>query len=79
MTRDEGVIGETAVIVSRRIFVSVPSPKLVSGYPLESLQIDPASGRYLSEMSQGEQDAFWQKTIGTELCDFVSKIALFTK
>jgi len=61
-------------IISPRIFVAVASPVMISGYPLESIQIDPESGRYISEMKQDEQDMFWQKAIGQRLCDFVKSI-----
>jgi XTP/dITP diphosphohydrolase len=56
---------------SRRTFVSEPSRAMVPGYPLESIQIDPESGKYIAEMTQGEQAAFWQKTVGQALRDFV--------
>ena len=59
---------------SHRTFVSEPSPSLIPGYPLESIQIEPGSGRYISEMTPEEQAAFWQATIGKELCDFVQEV-----
>jgi len=65
---------EEKTIISLRIFVSTPSPKIVPGYPLESIQIVPASGRYISELSQDEQDEFWQRAIGSELSQFVQSI-----
>lgn len=68
----EGDAYETT-IVSPRIFVSTASPKVIPGYPLESLQIDSASGKYISEMTQLEQDEFWQRAIGKELCGFVQQ------
>lgn len=60
---------------SPRIFVGTPSPRLLPGYPLESIQLDPQSGTYVAEMSEEEQAAFWQKTIGQALVDFVQKAA----
>ena len=54
-----------------RIFVSQPSSKTVEGFPLESLQIDPATGTYISEMSPAEVAAFWQNSIGKPLAEFV--------
>jgi len=71
----KGHARETSII-SPRIFTSLPSPKFIPGYPLESLQIDPESNRYISEMSQQEQDLFWQRTTGKELCEFVKSIDL---
>jgi len=59
------------IVKSPRIFVSEPSKKVIPGYPLDSIQINPKTGKYISEMSQAETDAFWQETIGTELCDFI--------
>ena len=70
----EGKFEETTII-SRRVFVAIASPVMISGYPLESIQIDPESGRYVSEMGQSEQDIFWQKAIGQQLCDFVKSIS----
>jgi len=61
-------------IISPRVFVAKASPVMIPGYPLESIQIDPESDKYISEMSQNEQDAFWQKVIGWQLCDFVKSI-----
>ena len=43
-----------------RIFTSRPSPILLPGAPLASLTIDPASGKYFSEMDRRERpDARW--------------------
>ena len=69
----EGRTWETTII-SQRVFVGVPSPKSVPGYPLESIQTDPETGKYISEMSQEEQDFFWQKAIGKKLCEFIQSI-----
>jgi 8-oxo-dGTP diphosphatase len=65
---------EETVIKSPRIFVSKPSKVMVEGYPLESIQIEPESERYISEMSQNEQDLFWQNAIGKPLLKFVQKV-----
>lgn len=69
----DGTINETTII-SRRIFVSKKSEKVITGYPLESLQIDPESGGYISEMTQDEQYVFWQKAIGEPLNKFVKNL-----
>lgn len=69
----EKIIGQTEII-SRRIFVSTPSEKTQEGYPLESLQIDSATGKYVSEMTDEERKLFWQNAIGKELCEFISKL-----
>jgi inosine/xanthosine triphosphate pyrophosphatase family protein len=59
------------IIKSPRIFVSHLSPKIIEGYPLDSIQIDPETNKYISEMTLEEQSDFWQKTIGQELCSFI--------
>ena len=61
-------------IISPRIFTSKVSSDVVPGYPLESIQVDPESGKYVSEMSKEEQASFWQKSIGSELMSFVKSI-----
>lgn len=66
----EGKFEETTII-SPRIFTRVPSAKIIPGYPLESIQIDPDTGKYISEMSQDEQDQFWQRAIGKPLQEFI--------
>ena len=73
--RSDATCTETTII-SPRIFVATPSEKLVPGYPLESLQIDPRSERYISELSQAEQDEFWQRAIGIELMTFVRSLGV---
>jgi len=54
-----------------RIFVSKPSDKIVEGFPLESLQIDPDSKKYVSEMNKEELADFWRHSIGIPLAQFV--------
>jgi XTP/dITP diphosphohydrolase len=68
-----GVIDEIS-FKSHRTFVSEPCKKTVDGYPLESIQIDPSSGRYIADMSKEEQAVFWQNTIGKDVCEFISKL-----
>lgn len=67
---------EETTIISPRIFTGVASSKTVPGYPLEAMQIDPFSGWYISEMSSAEQDAFWQRSIGQPLQQFVIGVRL---
>jgi len=71
--RPDGTM-EEMTIKSPRVFVSKPSFKVVTGYPLESLQIDPVSGGYISDMTQEEQDRFWQRMIGKPLAEFVKNL-----
>ncbi len=56
-----------------RIFVSRQSDKVIEGYPLESMQIDPKAGKYISEMSSQEIAAFWQDSIGAPLMQFLEE------
>ena len=69
----EGNYKETT-IKSPRTFVSAPTTKRQAGYPLESIQIDPASGKYIADMTQEEQDIFWQQAIGEKLLEFVESV-----
>lgn len=69
----EGNYKETT-IKSPRTFVSIPTTNRQAGYPLESIQIDPASGKYIADMTQPEQDTFWQQAIGEKLLEFVKSV-----
>lgn len=71
----EGEFRET-VIRAPRIFVNKPSNKIENGYPLESLQKEPSSGKYMSELTQEESDLFWHKTIGQPILEFVRSVDL---
>ncbi len=73
VAKPDGQVWETT-IRSPRIFTGERSQKMIPGYPLESLQIDPGSEKYISEMSEAEQAAFWQRAIGSELCRFIESI-----
>ncbi len=68
-----GHIFETT-IKTPRVFTDKPSQKIVQGYPLESIQIDPETNKYISDMTAEEQKQFWQQTIGNELCMFIGGI-----
>lgn len=67
---------KVTIIKSHRTFVDKPSNIINEGYPLASIQIDPDSGRYFSEMSQEELDTLWQNTIGKPLLAFVKSVDL---
>jgi 8-oxo-dGTP diphosphatase len=54
-----------------RIFTSKPSNVMAEGYPLESLQVDPETGGYVTEISEEQRAAYWQKVIGGPLGKFV--------
>lgn len=63
-----------ATIQSPRVFTDTPSSQIISGYPLESIQIDPKSGKHISDMTQEEKDIFWQEAIGRPLLNFVLSV-----
>lgn len=65
---------EETTIKSPRTFVSKPTTNRQVGYPLESIQIDPSSGKYIADMTQQEQDTFWQQAIGEKLLEFVKLV-----
>ena len=69
----DGEYRETT-IRSPRTFVSTPTTNRQAGYPLESIQIDPASNKYIADMTQTEQDTFWQQAIGEKLLEFVKGV-----
>jgi len=68
-----GKISETT-IRTPRIFTSKRCAKSIPKYPLESIQIDPETDKYIPEMSEEERAAFWQRTLSTPLCTFVSSV-----
>ncbi|HEU5227883.1 MAG TPA: non-canonical purine NTP pyrophosphatase [Ktedonobacteraceae bacterium] len=61
------------VFLSPRLFVNEPCASMLPGYPLESIQIEPESGKYIAEMTNEEQDAFWQRQIGGQIAQFVQE------
>ena len=69
----DGQTRETTII-SPRTFKSNPGAKVNPSYPLESLQIDPESGKFIGEISEGDQALFWQKVIGEPLANFVTSV-----
>ena len=75
VAKPDGRFWETT-IPSPRTFVSQPCKAQIPGYPLESIQVNPETGRYLAELSEKEQAEFWQKKIGRPLADFINKLEL---
>lgn len=61
---------------SRRLFSSQPSNKIISGFPLESLQIDERTGKYCSEMTEDEQLDFYESIglTGANLRAFINSL-----
>lgn len=68
----DGTIKQATTKSEDRIFTNIVCEKRMSGYPLESLQIDQKLGKYIVEMSEDEQKKFWQKSIGKELKELLS-------
>lgn len=56
-----------------RKFTGTPNVNILPGYPLESLQIDPKSGKYITELSKEEQADRWRQPLGTPLVTFIKK------
>lgn len=56
-----------------RLFVDKPHDIRIPGYPLESIQIDPNSEKYMTELSKEEQADRWQHSIGIPLAAFINK------
>ena len=63
-------VEETTV---ERTFITPPSTNRRDGYPLDSLQQDPATGRYLAEFTGEDEQELWRRTIGTPLQAFVAR------
>lgn len=66
----------TTKIPSRRIFTAVPCQERVDGYPIESLSLDPKSGKYIAQMNEVEKEIFWQENIGEGLGEFIKSIEI---
>jgi inosine/xanthosine triphosphate pyrophosphatase family protein len=60
------------VVTSQRVLHADGSPRRRAGYPLDSLQLDPLTGRYLADMSSDEVLAYWQRTVGGDIIRFVT-------
>jgi len=69
----DGAIYEKTILSARK-FVSKVSNVMLEGYPLESIQIDPETGKYVSEMSHEERASFWRRTLGDEIEEIVLKV-----
>jgi hypothetical protein len=46
----------------------------MEGYPLESLQLEKETGKYIAEMTEIEKEQFWQKNIGQEVQGFIKSL-----
>lgn len=56
-----------------RLFVDTSHTEMLPGYPLESLQIDPESGKYITQLSKEEQADRWRRPLGLPLANFIQK------
>lgn len=56
-----------------RVYVAKPSPTRIPGYPLASLQIEPTTGEYLSDIITRTGDHFWQQSVGQQIKTFVQQ------
>ncbi len=73
IAKPSGEVYETT-INSQRIFTENKGRKITKGYPLESIQIDPHTKKYISDMSSEEIDMFWKRNMGTQLQSFVGAV-----
>ncbi|MFA5184141.1 MAG: non-canonical purine NTP pyrophosphatase [Patescibacteria group bacterium] len=72
LANPDGSYQETTV--SRNgIFKDRLSDQRTDGYPLESLNIDPLSGRYIADLDPLEKEVFWQTGIGVPLQKFIKQ------
>lgn len=55
-------------------FTSNACVERLAGYPLDSLLINPFTGKYVAEETPEERAEFWEKTMGRELKAFVEKL-----
>ncbi len=69
----KGEFRESTIIIPRK-FVVPASSNRQEGYPLSSLVVDPDTNIFMSDMSQNEQDLYWQKLVGNKLTDFVKSV-----
>jgi len=68
----EGPIADTVVMSPCR-WMSPPSPRRTEGYPLESIQVDPVSGRHLVDLDSEARDALWRQSMGASLIRFIQE------
>lgn len=65
---------EEATFVRPQFFMNKPSENIIPGYPLDSLQVDTETNKYVSDMTEDEQARFWEKEIGKPLQNFFKRI-----
>jgi len=62
------------VFLSPRHFSATPCATVMEGRPLESLQLEKETGKYIAEMTEVEKEQFWQKNIGQEVQGFIKSL-----
>lgn len=67
---------EAFVSQTPRTFVDQPDKNRLPGYPLESIQIDPERGKYITELSAEEQADSWRESLGAPLARFIDRYYL---
>ena len=67
LSNGEKIIDEVVTKSSERIYAKKPSKIINKEMPLNSLQIDPETGKYFSEMNSEEHDKIWDRTSGKAL------------
>lgn len=70
---------EAFVSQTPRKFVGKPDIRVLPGYPLESIQVDPENGRYITELSADEQAESWRESLGAPLAKFIDQYYLKDK
>jgi 8-oxo-dGTP diphosphatase len=63
---------EAFVSQTPRRFVGTPDSNTIPGYPLESIQIDAASGKYITQLSAEEHASSWRESLGAPLAQFIA-------
>lgn len=63
----DGKTKEITAVTKSRHFTDKICAKRLEGYPLESIQIDQDSNKYVAEMTEEESDRHWQESVGKEL------------
>lgn len=62
-----------ATAVTERMLVAPPCAARQPGYPLNSLQLDPATGRYLAELTEPEAAVLQAESMGGPLRDLAGR------
>ena len=70
-----GTVEET-VIKQFAKFTSSPCVETLPGYPLDSLLINPFTGKYVAQETPEERAEFWEKTMGRQLKQFIEKLEI---